>query len=133
MNDTPKAPEKLNWLLKCKSINQGNKQGIRRKEATARSTDNRKAVASAGSSERESDSGIWRAGAWGLGGRSTCDLEELETQMPRSRLLHRMGQGSGPEAQGQVHTGEWRWFSTEGGFSPENVRDYLEACLIVTA
>lgn len=27
INNPPKAPEKLDWLLKCKSINQGNKQG----------------------------------------------------------------------------------------------------------
>lgn len=49
IDDPPKAPEKLNQLLKSKIINQGkegNKHRIRKKEAMAWSTENRMSVAS---------------------------------------------------------------------------------------
>lgn len=49
INDPPRAPEKLNCLLKCKIINwekEGNKQRIRKKQAVAWNTENRKSVAS---------------------------------------------------------------------------------------
>lgn len=47
VNDPRKAPEKLNWLFKCKIINQekeGNKQRIGGKEAIAWSTETRRSV-----------------------------------------------------------------------------------------